>query len=167
MSLLLPLHCTSVPQTAPKGRCSPCSPHQPPEVGSCRIWGAVPAPTPPRWLPWKPAWFPQQTSRLHSPPPRRWGLTHIHPRTGHRLGDADRPRRRDHERLACSATRAGGVQGSEQAKSLGDTPVAPSKVHKGHKVGTCSRDLSGMGHDGSVGAPSALKFGHPKRKAPS
>lgn len=126
-------------------------------------------PTPPRWLPWKPASFPQKTSRLHSPPPRRWGLTHIHPRKGHRLGDGDRPRRRDHERLACSETWGGGVQGSEEAKSRGDTPTAPSEV-QGTGWAPAAVTCPGWDKQWLLGVPSAPKFGHlpcPKRKAPS
>lgn len=103
---------------------------------------SMPAPTPPTWLPWKPACFPQKTSLLHSPPPRRWGLTHIHPRKGHRLGDGDRPRRRDREHWACSARWGGRIRGSEEAKSHGHSPTARARA----QGGTCSSDLSRMGH---------------------
>lgn len=59
--LLLPLHLLSMPQRDPKGRCCPVlSPPPmrrlyPQEPGAEAL---TPAPTPPKWVPWKPASFP-------------------------------------------------------------------------------------------------------------
>lgn len=105
--------CTSYRQTQ-REEAVLCFPHRPHGGWYLQEPGAEalrPVPTPPRWVPWKPASFPQKTSQPRSPPPRRWGLTHIHPRKGHRLGDGDTLRHHDHERLACSEKRGGGAEG--------------------------------------------------------
>lgn len=126
--------CTSYlcPRQTQREDAAPCFPHRPhggwypQELGAGAL---MPVLTPPRWVPWKPAWFPWKTSQHHSPPPRRWGLTHIHPQKGHRLGDGDTPRRHDHERLACSEKQGGGSGGVRGGREpWGDPNIAPERL---------------------------------------